>query len=101
MKKIFRLSILLLFLSCQSLCLANMDTVNLTPEEITRIKVPQTHNLSEINKKDDDIDDYCGFYSDEDVFESKAGKTFSKIIDNVVINNKFNKYTNNITDYSK
>ena len=101
MKKIFRLLFILLFLSCQNICTANIDTVNLVPEEIARIKVPQTHNISEMNKKDEDMDEYCGFYSDEDVFESKAGKTFSKIIDNAIINNKFNTYTNSITNYSK
>ena len=39
--------------------------------------------------------------NDEPVFESKAGQTFSKIINNTVINNKFNNYTNNITNYTK
>ena len=101
MKKILFVLILLICTFVQTKSFANVDTVSLIPDEIVKINVPQTQNLSDLNKREEDIEDYAGFYSDEDVFESKAGKAFSKIIEHTVINNKINNYANNITNYQK
>ena len=76
----------------------NFDEVGLTDYRIEKICAPKTYNYEKkynINPELEDIE-YEPMYSNEEVFESKVGKAFTKFIDNKVINNRINNYTNKI-----
>ena len=52
-------------------------------EEIMRAE--REHKENYASKRDENY-----FDKEEDVFESKAGRSFSRFVDNVIINNKLN-----------
>ncbi len=97
MKKFFlTLFIFLFFIT--AVYAGNFDEVGLTDYRIEKISTPKIYNYEKkynINPELEDIE-YESTYSDEDVFESKAGKAFTKFINNKVINNKINNYTSKI-----
>ncbi len=74
------------------------EAVFLNQEEVVQLKIPTSNpELSGIEHEDvlynsrEKSSNY--FEAEEDVFESKFGKSFSKFIDKKLINNKINKFT--------
>ncbi len=81
--------------------LANaLETVGLHDYEIKTLKAPDKNIYEKkysLNPEIEETDpDYL--YSEEDVFENKAGKVFSKFINDKVINNKINQFTTKIAE---
>ena len=73
----------------------NYETINLQDYEIKTLKTSECYSYEKhysINPEEEDLEpDYL--YSDEDVFDNKAGKVFSKFINDKVINNKVNNFS--------
>ena len=69
------------------------EEVSLDAEELNVLKVPKSPVLEyekehKENYSNSRYENY--FDAEDDVFESKAGKTFSKFVNDVVINKKLN-----------
>ena len=50
-----------------------------------------------VNLSSDEIEE-VGLYMDEEVFDSKTGRAFTKFVNDVVIDNKLNQKTNKMID---
>lgn len=76
------------------------EAVFLDTTDVLKLKAPKSFEIDMINS--DNEGDFFKksesvvFDSDEEIFESKAGKFFNKFIDDKVINNKINKFSSNI-----
>ena len=71
---------------------ANQDgVVHLQYDEIRTLKAPVHTYQSSYDI--DSIEDSCYFEAEDEIFESKAGKAFSKVVDKVIINNKINNFS--------
>lgn len=69
------------------------EEVSLDAEELNVLKVPKSPVLEyekehKENYSNSRYENY--FDAEDDIFESKAGKTFGKFVNDVVINNKLN-----------
>lgn len=103
MKKICFISIFILFFTNYS-CAFDSESLNLDTEEIHTLKVPNFSPISRtidnedvyINKKQEERSNY--FDIDEEVFENKSGQTFSKFINEKVINNKITNFSSKIEE---
>ena len=96
------LTVLIFFLSfsnkiqAQDFCTLELnyrDKNRLIPPESTRYRLYRANSIT-YNEEGDDmdlgIDDFSNDIDEEDeLFESKYGKAFTKFIDNKVINNKY------------
>ena len=99
-RKLFLLSILSV---CIPLAFAE-DSVFLKQDEVVRLKVPAANpELSRIEYEDEMLykprtkgSNY--FDEKESVFESRAGKAFSKFIDDWAIDNKVNNYASKVAE---
>ena len=94
-----------LILFCTILFSANCswayDEINLVPVESNKIEIPKSYvdNLEKINLEKSQLkqkEKSVYFESEEDVFENKAGKAFSKFINDKAINNKINRMYSDI-----
>lgn len=70
------------------------EEVSLNADEVNRLKVPTSLALEQEREHRENYlkqseDDY--FEPEDNVFESKTGKTLNKFVDNVIINNKINR----------
>lgn len=80
------------------------DSVFLKQDEVVRLKVPAANpELSRIEYEDEMLykprtkgSNY--FDEKESVFESRAGKAFSKFIDDWAIDNKINNYASKVAE---
>ena len=95
----------LIFVLCVCLLLVFADeAVFLKQDEVVRLKVPAVNpELSKIEYEDEMLykphakgSNY--FDEEENVFESKAGKAFSKLIDEWAIDNKINNYASKVAE---
>ena len=95
MKRFFKIFLCFSFLAilCEPLY-ANQEEVRLNVNEIRTLKAPVHSYQTKYESAYDTDSSY--FEAEDDIFESKAGKTFSKIVDKVIINNKVNKYASKI-----
>lgn len=93
------LTILIFFLSFSSTIQAqDFCILELNSKEKNSFNIPESTqnrlikaNSISYNEEDDDMDmeSFTEDNDDDDIFESKYGKVFTKFIDNKVINNKY------------
>ena len=102
MFKVFKSSLVIIFLLGSFIQVTANDEIFLQTDERKVLKVPNT--LEKTLKNEEEHRDYYRktdnsyFSTDEEVFESKAGKTFGKFVDNVLINNKLNQKCSEIEE---
>ena len=77
----------------------NIQEVSLQNYDIKTLKTPEI-NYEKKYSIGDEEDDSEYFFSQEedDIFENKAGKVFSKFINDRVINSKINTFTEKLTN---
>ena len=96
-----KIKILLLFLFLNySSVFAFEDSVFLDTKDIFQLKPPSVFTMEQINAESEDSIYRKGesiyFESDEEIFETKAGKVFNKFIDDRIINNKINNFSTKV-----
>ena len=70
------------------------EEVRLQNYDVKSLSVPKANFEKNYSlNPEDEVESYY-FEQDDEVFESKAGKAFSKFVNDKVINNKINTYTN-------
>ncbi|MBE7710744.1 MAG: hypothetical protein E7Z92_01245 [Cyanobacteria bacterium SIG31] len=95
-KKLASFIFLFVFIFASKATLA-YEEVNLTPTEIKMLEVPKSKGevLEEINRENNARqkreEKSIYFDAEDEVFENKAGKAFSKFINEKAINNKLNR----------
>ena len=76
----------------------NYEEVHLQSYDVKTLNAPKAsyekiYSLS----PEEEVESYY-FEQDEDVFENKAGKAFSKFVNDRVINNKINTFANKVSN---
>ena len=90
---------LFLIFFCVNISYANnQEEVHLQNYNVKTLSVPKASYEKIYSLNPEEEEDSYYFEQDEDVFENKAGKAFSKFVDNKVINNKINNFANKISN---
>jgi hypothetical protein len=88
----------LIFLGVNISYANDYEEVRLQSYDIKTLNTPKLNYEKVYSLEESDEDEFSGFNDDEEVFESKAGKAFTKFVNDKVINNKINTFTDKLSN---